>query len=92
MLEGFSTWPARDVVFLLSVFFAASGFVWITKTQLKNLNKRLDIIEKQLGSVMQYMSSFKDMNVRLARMDGRLDGLTGRVGHIEGRQNKKESK
>ena len=62
-MSGFSTWPLRDMVFLVILIFNAGGFVWMTFNHLTHIKKALDEILERLGLLEQ----------RVARMEGEID-------------------
>ena len=62
-MSGFSTWPLRDIVFLIILVFNAGGFVWMTFNHLTHIKAILDEI---LGRMI-------DVEKKVAHIEGQLD-------------------
>jgi len=57
-MSGFSTWPLRDITFLVILVFNAGGFVWMTFNHLKHIKTVLDeilgrmiVVEKKVAHI-----------------------------------------
>lgn len=71
---GFTTWPAKDIVFLIGLILAfvfnVGGFVWVTKNHFKHVNDSLKDIIKSIGEVKKEVATLAQ---RVSKIEGFLD-------------------
>ena len=62
-MEGFTTWPIRDIIFVLSIAFVAGGSYRYITNHAKHMTEKMEEVLQRL----------RDVENAVARIEGKLE-------------------